>query len=203
MSERYLRTNITDDYPDSDHPWTFYFQGKAMPKWSNCWHWQTIAESRVGSYVDLVITRIDHVGTIESEESENFTIAAQQTLIALIDQKEALSPYPAVSVEETQEIYENLIKGIQEMISISEQHDVVFWTSGYDDDQKMIQDAIARFELGETHADYLEPPHRVRQRNQRLFELNWQRKELRRRIDTIGRDKALKTFLHNLKDKKD
>ena len=105
-------------YPEADFPWTLYFQGEPMPKWSNCWHWQGVADSDADWYVDEVHTRMDHTGVVESEESEVFVIAAQQMLLALIDDRDSFSTYPERSIESTRAIYANLVRGIQKMIAI-------------------------------------------------------------------------------------
>jgi len=73
---------------ESDFPWTLYFQGIAMPKWSNCWHFQPVADSDVDWYVEQVHGRLDHAGEVESEESDIFTIAAQQILLQALDRKD-------------------------------------------------------------------------------------------------------------------
>lgn len=76
-----------DEYPDRDFAWTLYFQGVAMPRWANCWHFQPVADSGVDWAVDQVHGRLDHVGVIESEESDTFVIAAQQVLLSMLARK--------------------------------------------------------------------------------------------------------------------
>src|SRR5882724_7891248 len=48
-----VRRNMLN-HLESDFPWTLYFQGIAMPKWSNCWHFQPVADSDVDWYVEQV-----------------------------------------------------------------------------------------------------------------------------------------------------
>lgn len=188
-------------YPDSDFPFTFYFQGIAMPKWSNCWHFQPVDGGDVEWYVDQVHTRIDHVGVIESEESAVFTIAAQQVLLQSIDHKEKFTPHVDFSEKDREAVYQGLLAGLRQMIALAEAEEVVFWTGGYESDRATLVDAVRRFRLGDQHPDYFQPRHRIRRREERLFQLNYQRKELRRRLATIGSDKVLKRFIYELKDR--
>lgn len=188
-----------NEYPKSDFPYTFYFQGRTLPKWSNCWMYQAVEDSRVDWYLDQVHGRMDHVGVIESEDAEVFLIAAQQVLIEAIDGAGEFGP-TGITDEERAEMYASFLSGLQEMIRLCEGAGVVFWTSGCERDGEMLVEAMRRFELGPSHADYFAPPHRERRRSDRLFELNCQRRELRRRVDGLGRNKVLKRFLHELKD---
>jgi hypothetical protein len=187
-----------NDYQEADSPWTLYFQGEAMPKWSNCWMWIGVPDSNMDWYVDQVRGRIDHQG-IESEDSEIFIIAAQQTLIAAIDIRDSFASHPPTRPEEDRKIYANLIEGIFKMIAIAETTDVVFWTSGYDRDKENLQEAISKYQLGETHPDFSPPPHRARRRDELLFNLNWSRKKLRKRIQDGKLEKMFRNHLHNLK----
>jgi hypothetical protein len=184
------------DYPDTDFPWPLYFHGTKMPKWA-AW-WPPVPESDVDWFVDQVHGRIDHVGCVESEESDVFTIAAQQTLLTLIDNPTWVPEIEGAADPERLEIRTQIIRSIQQMIEIAQRHPVVFWGSGYQCDLEAILDAIRRSELSVDHPDYLEPPHRVRRRRDRLFQLNWQRKELCRRLPAIGPDKVLQRFIHEL-----
>jgi hypothetical protein len=190
-----------DEYPDSDFPWTHYFQGAAMPRWSNCWHFQPVAESGVDWYLDQVRGRLDHVGGIESEESEVFAIAAQQVLLSALERKDEFLRELNYPMQEREGIYQGFLSGLQLMIASCDHEEVVFWTSGYEHDGTKLIDAIRRFRLGEAHPEYFRPPHRIRRREERLLHLNMQRTELRRRSSTAGFDKALKRFLHDLKNR--
>lgn len=172
-----------------------------MPKWSNCWHFLSIADSPVDWYVDQVFTRVHHVGVIESEEADIFLIAAQQVLLQLLDPKEEIFFDLGRSQEECATIREGLLSGLQQMIVASEHEEVVFWTSGYDADHKKLVDTLQRFRLGDQHSEYVPPPHRLHRQQETLLHLNSQRKEMRRRLATIGPDKNLKRFIHELKDR--
>lgn len=192
-----------DDYPEADFPYTLYFQGIAMPKWSNCWHFQPVADSSVDWYIDQVHGRMDHVGNMESEESDIFLIAAQQVLLQAIDRKDEFVGQPDIgtSSEFMEMIYASFMDGLQQMIRLAEKADVVFWTSGYQKDCDNLLDAMRRFRLGPQHPDYFHPLHRIRRQQDRRFHLNSQRKQMRQRLATVGPDKQLKRFIHELKDR--
>jgi hypothetical protein len=191
-----------DEYPDSDFPWTLYFQGVAMPKWANCWYFHPMADSSVDWYVDQVHGRLDHVGVIESENSDIFAIVAQQVLLSMLERKEEFIRELDHPPAEREGIYDGLLSGLQRMIVISDDEEVVFWTSGYVRDQEKLIDAMRRFRLGASHPDYFCPPHRIRRRQERLSHLNLQRRKLRGRSATTGLPKAVKRFLHDLDDRK-
>jgi len=193
-----------NEYPEIDYPYTLYFQGIAMPKWSNCWQFQSLSEGDIEWPLDQVHACIDHCGQIESEERDYFLIAAQQMLLAMIDGRdEFMTDSDQFSVADCQVIYAALIEGLQQMIMIAEREQVVFWIGGYEQDRERLVEAIRRFHLGEQHPDYFVPPHRLRRQRERLFTLNAQRKDLRRRLATIGPHKSLKRFIHELKDRPD
>ena len=73
------------EYPDNEFPWTFFFNGVALPKWGACWGMADIC-----SFIDLKDTwdwdvgprdisilncRIDHVGVVESADPDIFRYA--------------------------------------------------------------------------------------------------------------------------------
>lgn len=190
-----------DEYPEIDFPWTHYFQGVPMPRWSNCWHFLPVADSSVDWYLDQVRGRLDHVGTIESEEAAVFAIAAQQVLLNALDRKEEFLREVECPTMEREAVYQGLLSGLQQMIATCDREEVVFWTSGYARDREILVDAIRRFQLGSAHPDYFTPPHRIRRRQEHLLHLNIQRRALRGRSSTAGFDKALKRFLHELGDR--
>jgi len=199
---QYILGTDSSDYPDRDFPYTFYFQGIEMPKYSNQWWANPPKGNRHDQYIDLVYSRIDHVGNIESEEADNFLIVAQEVLLLLLTEKEEDFTVDGIKTPELlKEIRTNLISGYQQMIRIADQEEVIFWTSGYPADLERLNDAIRRFKLGPGHPDYFEPRHRRDRRDSRLSAINWQRGDLRRLLPTLGRNKPLKTWLHNLKDK--
>lgn len=191
-----------DDYPARDFPYTLYFQGIPMPKWSNCWHFQPVADdSNVEWYVAHVLGRMDHVGNIESEEADIFLIAAQQILLEAIDRKNEFTYDTSLTSDTKETIHAGFISGLQQMIKMAEAEEVVFWTGGYQKDCDALLDALRRFRLGSQHPEYFQPRHRIERHRDKIFHLNGQRKKMRQRLTSLGSDKALKRFIHELKDR--
>src|SRR5438477_9497922 len=82
--------HVNDEYPESDFPWNFYFNGEGMPKWGACWGMARVAsflqperdaDQDVG-HRDIYITccQIDHVGVVESADPDVFIYAVQEVL---------------------------------------------------------------------------------------------------------------------------
>jgi hypothetical protein len=186
------------EYPENDFPWTLYFQGKAMPRWSNCWHFQPVPDGKYDWYLDRVQTRLHHVGQLESDEAGIFLIAAQEVLIHVIDHKQPFLEGAKDLSDPPESVYESFISGLCAMIQIAETESVVFWTSGYEADDQMVTEAVRRFQLGAAHPDYLVPPHRIAEQTRIESNIEWQRKDLRRRSQQRGVAKELKRFLHDL-----
>lgn len=168
---------------------------------SNYWHLQFVDEkSPAESCIEGIFGRLDHDG-VESEEGDRFVIAAQEVLLQAIDRREEFLGDFEGTDDEQKKQYGALINGLQQMIALSEGEAVVFWTNGTAADQAQLIEAIRRFRLGKAHPDYFWPRHRQWRESERIFQINWQRKELRQRLMTSDPDKSLKRFIHNLADR--
>src|SRR5579871_3864463 len=83
------------EYPDEEFPWTFYFNGVAMPKWGANWplitadfkNWEWDVGPR-----DLYTIRfkIDRVGTVESANPHIFIYAVQEILCLLLTERKGV-----------------------------------------------------------------------------------------------------------------
>ena len=87
------------DYPDADWPYTFYFNGQELPKWSAQWHLCDLGVFLNGfeddwdefiSYKHIwqLQCRLDHVGVVESEDPGIFRVCVQEVLLRLIQHRE-------------------------------------------------------------------------------------------------------------------
>lgn len=181
----------TWNFNEDDFPFTLYFQDRVMPKWSNWWIYPSDYNDNIEPLghdvewcVKSVISGMQHCCCLNSEESPIFIIAAQRVLLELVrdvpsfeESYHQLASVTRIS-ESLADVYNGVISGLIEMIKIAEQADVVFYSSGYPEDQKVVIEAMRRFSLGDGHLDYLLPLHRaVRQRSD-LMCVNRQRKEL-------------------------
>lgn len=159
-------------YPESDSPWTFYFNGIAMPKWG--WYWPAIG---LDSFKDPQKTwdrdigprdiyflecRIDHVGTIESADPNIFRYAVQEILCILLDKREAvLDKLGCVSdfSASPDEIYHDLVEASLQMRELVIRDGRAFWTRGYEPDCLRLIEAIRCASLSLDSPDYAPPPH--------------------------------------------
>jgi len=150
------------EYPDCDHPYSFYVMNLGLPRYSNCWHYipnETFESS--------IFTKIDHVGVIESAPSSDFIIAAQHMLAcALQCQPCDLRCRDADKVR----IRESIIEGLFDCIEISQSHSTIFWTSGYQNDFESLKQYIYRSGLDNKDPLYLEPPHVRRFKRDQLID---------------------------------
>jgi len=137
---------MTTDYPESDFPYTFYFHGTAMPKWTSCWSYNPVVfkEDWIGYLCWLVKCKIDHVGVIESEDSEIMQICINRYLCAILENKDKVlmdlaKYYPD---ESSQEIVDSMISGLLLMGEIIAENPKVAWINGYDSDLKKLDEML-------------------------------------------------------------
>ena len=156
------------DYPEQDFPWTFYFNGTAMPKWGANWPSIGVANYKNWDWEvgprDLYTIRykIDHVGTLESANPHVFIYAVQEILCLLLtERKGVLEQIQEWSGTETppDEIYEGLLAGAFEMRASTKREGRAFWTSGYEADRLLLIEAMRRASLPANDPDFSPPPH--------------------------------------------
>lgn len=187
---------MTDNYPNSDFPYTLFFQGIPMPRWANCWGFVPARDSDAEWFVDRVWGRIDHVGIVESEEAGIFTIAAQEMLCKMLahPDDDCLHYEPEEGKSLSREaIYSGLVGGLRQMIELAESEEVVFWTSGYPRDGEMLREAISKYRAGE-----FTPPHRSQWRHEIETRIWTQRRDLRRLAASRNVEKETRRFIHAL-----
>lgn len=190
---------MTDDYPESDFPYTLFFQGIALPRWANCWGFVAAPDAEAEWFVDRVWGRIDHVGIVESEEAGIFIIAAQKLLRVMLQNPADCLRYAPDKGESLsyEVIYAGLVGGLRRMIELAEYEDVVFWTSGYPRDGEMLREAITKYRAGE-----FIPPHRTKWRHEIETMIWTQRRDLRRLAASGNVEKETRRFIHALPSRK-
>src|SRR6478609_1288586 len=83
------------EYPDSDWPYCFYFNGHELPKWTGQWHLCSLDrflnnfeddwDEWIGyKHIWFLQNRLDHVGSIESEDPLILRVCVQEVLLALL-----------------------------------------------------------------------------------------------------------------------
>ncbi|MFO1488351.1 MAG: hypothetical protein U1F83_04875 [Verrucomicrobiota bacterium] len=157
------------NYPEKDFPWTFYFNGAAMPKWGWCWSFSKYNDPQkswdwdVGPRdIYILECRIDHVGTIESADPDLFRYAVQESLCILLDNKESVfedlrktKAFPA----KPEEIYEDLVEASFQMRELTIRNQCAFWTRGYESDRLKLMESMRRAFLPAGNPEFEPAPH--------------------------------------------
>jgi hypothetical protein len=165
------------NYPQSDWPFTFFFNDIEMPRFTAQWSMMGLLElpngfseepsDAVSRYTASTLQcRIDHVGIIESEDPDIFLVVAQELLLALLRNREAAlanisagCKHSSVEVE-PEALYADVKTALFAMIRSVRESGHAFWTSGYQEDRNLLADFIARTLLPQGHLNYRVPPHR-------------------------------------------
>jgi hypothetical protein len=156
------------EYNQKDFPWTFYFNGVPMPKWGAQWPWlgageHTNWDQDIGPR-DFYITRckIDHVGKVESASPHVFLYAVQELLCLLFTERDGVmelirdANYPNT---QPKEVYDGLVEAAFEMRALTQRDRMAFWTSGYQDDQMRLMEAMRRAALAPADPEFVPAPH--------------------------------------------
>ena len=162
---------MNPDYPDTDYPYTFYFNGEALPKWGACW-----MMARVMGFIDTssywsdelsreriweIYRKIDHVGGPESADPQIFLFTIQEILLVLLTKRSRvlrkLNMFKKNSPPD--EVYQNLLTAAFRMREIVVEQNRAFWVSGYPADQSLLLETMRRCALPVEHSEYRLAPH--------------------------------------------
>lgn len=197
---------MNDDYPDEDHPWNFYFNGELMPKWGACWSMAGVAghlqmerdaDRDIGHRDVYVIgCQIDHLGAVESADSDIFIYAAQEVLHILLSQRDSI----LVSLkDEPHDVYAGLVETAFRMRDLAIRQSCAFWTSGYDADRIRLIEVMRRCRLPSNSPEFVLPPHVQRLKH----ELHLARERQIRRFHQLAQsgqfDKEIRKRLHEIR----
>ena len=206
---------MPNDYPESEFPWTFYFNGETMPRWTNCWgacdmfhlvskeidEW----DQRITSH-DLVMLyrRIDHVGSVESEERGRFQVLALTLIEAMMTSEAAI--LAAISRCEwvrdrgfnTKDIYHGVLDGLFKMVQLTERDGMSFWIAGHPTDRDHLLEFIRRTKLPQEHPDHYDSPHIRTDRLGAQFRYEQLRKEIIGVVHASGVPKDARRQVHEL-----
>lgn len=161
---------MSDEYPDSDSPLPFYFNGEAMPKWGAYWALADIVsflepqkntDHDVGHRdIYIIYRRIDHVGVVESADPDLFLYAVQEVLLILLNQPtRVISSLGQDACLQPQKVYEGLLEAALGMRELTHAQRRAFWTSGHEADRLRLLEVMRRCELPAGDAEFLLPPH--------------------------------------------
>lgn len=163
------------NYPKKDFPWTFYFNGVAMPKWGACW--PVLPEDKYRQHWDwdigprdfyLIRQKIDRLGTIESANPHAFLYAVQEILCLLFTERSWVMDHCcrlAAENESPAEIFEGLIEAAFQMRDLARRDSQAMWVSGYDADRLRLVEAMRCAALPPDHPEHQAPPHIVTRQN--------------------------------------
>jgi hypothetical protein len=156
------------DYSEAEFPWTFYFNGAAMPKWGANWPAFT-PENHANWDWDvgprdfyIIHCKIDHVGTLESANPHVFLYAVQEILCLLLTERDGVLKRIqswARNWAEPEEVYEGLLTAAFEMRASARREGRAFWTSGYEADRLRLVEAMRRASLPANDPEFASPPH--------------------------------------------
>ncbi len=202
-----------DAYPDHDFPWTHYFNGEPMPRWSNCWHLVPVfshaeaymtrwGDDLVGvNHLNSIFCKMDHIGP-ESEDPEVFRICCLSLAFVLVRHEAEIlqdletegSQYGGTPME----IFTGVRDGVFAMHRRCLTDGVAFWASGYEADREALLEAMRRSRLPPDDPDWLEPPHLERQRLHTNCRLSSIRSDILSLLGTRVYSKDVRRLIHGL-----
>ncbi len=197
---------MSDEYPKSDFPWSFYFNGEVMPKWGACWGMAQVAnflqlerdaDKDLGHRdVYIIYCQIDHVGIVESADPDVFVYAVQEVLHILLSQRDFI--FASLS-DQSPDVYSGLVATTFRMRELAIQQRCAFWSSGYEEDRVRLVDVMRRCQLPSDSPDFILPPHIKRWRSALQFQLDWQVRELHKLAHSGQLDKDMRKRLHEIR----
>ena len=197
---------MSDEHPETDFPWNFYFNGELMPKWGACW-----AMGRISDYLEIerdvsgefghravygIDCRIDHVGNVESADPDVFIYAIQEVLCILLGNRDTI--LERISGEPP-ELYANLVAAAFRMRELVLERGCAFWTSGYEQDRVRLVEVMRRCQLPLDAPEYLIPPHIALRRLELTCAREWQVRKLHQLAQSGRFDKATRKRLNEMR----
>ena len=192
---------------DSDWPLPFHFNGQTLPKWSAQWHLCSLGDFLNGFRDDWdefigykqirhLQCRLDHTGTVESEDPPIFRICALEVLSCLIShQSDIMANLAAAAPEHSSAgIYQGLTDGLERMLHLTHSHGFSFWTSGGSQELAMLRDFMKSHQA----SDVSSAPHLVQRKSEQDSRTRFQLTRLRHLSQSRTLDKRLRTIIHQL-----
>lgn len=199
------------DYPDADWPYTFYFNGCELPKWSAQWHLCDLGgvlngfkddwDEFIGyQHIWQLQCRLDHVGGVESEDPGIFRVCVQEVLLQLIQHRgEIMKRLPAsTSRASAKEVFDDLVEGAARMLVLCAQERRAFWTSGDAAAQERLKEFMSGCPNEETRPESVVPPHVSQRRMEMESRAVFQLKALRALAQSGALEKRLRQIVNQL-----
>jgi hypothetical protein len=197
---------MNNEYLESDFPWNFYFNGEVMPKWGACWGMAQIAnflqlerdaDQDLGHRdVYIIYCQIDHVGVVESADSDVFIYAVQEVLHILLSQRDSVL---ASLSNQSPDVYSGLVAATFRMRELAIQQRCAFWSSGYEEDRVQLVEVMRRCQLPSDSPDFTLSPHIKRWRSALQFQRDWQVRQLHQLAQSGQLDKDTRKKLHEIR----
>jgi hypothetical protein len=207
------------EYPQSDYPWTLYFNGFEMPRYANCWsecgarelgyesciqEWPNPKDARAAmetARFEEIYFSIHHVGSIESADPLVFRRISLRLLYALLSNRERVladltSKFP--NLGSPQVIFQGVCDGLFRMDKLAAEQDLAFWSAGYNADRENLLNAIHRSKLAPGDPGYFEPPHLARRRADETRAIEFLRKDIIKLLGTLPLNKEIRRQIHEI-----
>ncbi len=206
------------DYPDSGLPYPMFFNGEELPGWSSQWHLCSLGDL-LNDFVDdpgkgwdefigyqhiwHLQCRIDHVGSIDSEDPTIFQVCAQEVLRVMLLNRDHVTR----SIERKgtnnmsgDEIFIQIVIGIARMLELCARDRCAFWTSGYEEDRTRVLNWMRWTALPPGDSAYCEAPHLAKRRSEQIGRVKSQLSDLRTVAQTGSLEKRLQQIISQLPD---
>ena len=204
------------DYPNSNWPYPFYFNGEELSGWSAQWHLCSIGDF-LNDFVDDPETgwdefigfqhiwhlqcRIDHTGSIDSEDATIFHVCAQEVLrVILLNRLKVVESINSCDIgdSDADEVFLQIVEGLAKMIELCVRDGCAFWTSGSDEDREQVLDRMRRSRLPREHPEFVESPHERQRTSEQLLRAGFQLSELRSLAQNGSLDSHLRQIVNQL-----
>ena len=197
---------MSDEYPDRDFPWSFYFNGEIMPKWGACWGMARVAnylqverdaDKELGHRdVYIIACQIDHIGVVESADPGVFIYAVQEVLHILLSQRDSVL---ASLSDQSTDVYTGLVAAAFQMRELAVEQRCAFWSSGYVEDRVRLMEAMRCSQLPSDSPEFELPPHIQRWRRALQLERAGQVRQLHQLAQSGQLDKDTRKRLREIR----
>lgn len=183
----------------------FYFNGEPVSLWARAWNEAGIPDLLGESdawdeelgYRDvwMVTCKIDHTGTVESADPDEFLYVVQEVALLLLNHRErALGSLKTVAGD-PEAAFRELVDGLFQMRELLQEKRIAFWCSGDEELQAACLERMERSSLSASDPRHLPPPHIEHQRRLLKGLLEVQAKSLHALAHSRRFDRALRKEL--------
>ena len=206
---------MSDDL-NSDAPYLFFFNSEQLSRWAGQWHLCSLGEF-LNDFIDdpesgwdefvgyqhiwHLQCRINHEGSIDSEDPTIFHVCAQEVLRVMLLNQDRIIESIKSNIEEdisAQDVFIQIVTGVAEMIKLCDEYGCAFWASGHESDRQRVVDWMRWCELPSDHTDFQVAPHIQQRRSEQASRASFQLSDLRSLAQNGLLDKRLRTVINQL-----